>query len=94
MFAETRQKELRVTPPKKLVKRLGLNEGDKAEFTYKDGALVLEAFAVYPQEFAEELAAKVKDINELVAAGKYKVYSSVEEAVKEHARERADTQET
>ena len=56
---ELRQKA-QITIPKGIVKKLGLNEGDKLEIYEKDGEIRIVPVAVYPISYVDELKKEIE----------------------------------
>ena len=56
---ELRQKA-QITIPKGIVKKLGLNEGDKLEIYEKDGEIHIVPVAVYPISYVDELKKEIE----------------------------------
>ncbi len=77
MLTELRKKS-QITIPKDMVKKLGLNEGDKLEITEKDGVINIMP-VVYPKNYLNELRDEIANIKKDVKSGKQPMFDSVNE---------------
>ena len=77
MLAELRQKA-QVTIPKDIIRKLGLEEGDKLEVFEKDGMIYLMPVVVYPKKYLTELQKEIDEVKENIAAGKQPVFDNVD----------------
>lgn len=78
MLAELRQKS-QITIPKEIVKKLGLEKGDKLDIIEKDGTIYIVPVAVYPKKYLEELCAEINEVKNRIACGEQSVFDSVDE---------------
>ncbi|MDR3271165.1 MAG: AbrB/MazE/SpoVT family DNA-binding domain-containing protein [Peptococcaceae bacterium] len=77
MLAGLRQKS-QITIPKEIVAKLGLHEGDKLEFTERDGVILLMPVVVYPKKYVPELRGEIEDAKAKIASGEQLVFESVD----------------
>lgn len=78
MLTELRKKS-QITIPKDLIKKLGINEGDKLEITEKDGAIHIMPVIVYPKSYIKDLKDEITDIKRKIKLGKQPMFDSVDE---------------
>ena len=76
MLAEIRGRS-QVTIPADIIKKLGINEGDKFDITEKDGGIFLCPVVVYPKNKIAKIAKLVKDAEK--ETSKQTAFESVEE---------------
>jgi len=77
MLAELRQKS-QITIPKEIIKRLGLNEGDKLDVSEKDGTIHIMPVVVYPKKYLDEIRGEIEEAKAKIASGKQPVFNSVD----------------
>lgn len=77
MLAELRAKS-QITIPKDLVDRLGLSEGDKLDFSEKDGIIYITPVVVYPKKYLDELRHEIETTKAKIATGKQPVFDTVD----------------
>ncbi|MCL2797884.1 MAG: AbrB/MazE/SpoVT family DNA-binding domain-containing protein [Firmicutes bacterium] len=80
MLAELRQKS-QVTIPKKIVSKLGLNEGDKLEVCEMDGVITLMPVTVYPKKYLAGLRSEIEKAKEEIACGERPVFDNLDALV-------------
>jgi len=68
-----------ITLPNEIIKRLGINEGDKFEVMERDGGVFLCPVVVYPKAKLEQIAQVIKDHKENPTV----IYESVEDMFKD-----------
>ena len=76
MLAEIRGRS-QITIPSELIKKLGINEGDKFDIMEKDGGIFLCPVVVYPKEKIEKIAKLIKESESDIS--KQKVFESVDD---------------
>lgn len=77
MLAELRPKS-QITIPKKIIERLGLNEGDKLEIYEKDGVICILPIVVYPKKYIDKLKEEIKETKTKVASGEHEVFENID----------------
>ena len=77
MLVELRAKS-QITIPKELVDRLGLSEGDKLEFSERDGMICILPVVVYPKKYLDELREEIETTKAKIASGEQPVFDSVD----------------
>ena len=78
MLIELRARS-QITLPNEIIKRLGINEGDKFEVMERDGGVFLCPVVVYPKAKLEQIAQVIKDHKENPTV----IYESVEDMFKD-----------
>ena len=78
MLTELRQKS-QITLPKEIVRKLGLNEGDKLEIAEKNGLITLMPVTIYPKKYLDELKGEIEATKAKIAEGEAAVFGSIDE---------------
>ena len=76
MLAEIRGRS-QITIPSEIIKKLGINEGDKFDIMEKDGGIFLCPVVVYPKEKIAKIAKLIKESESDIS--KQKVFDSVDD---------------
>ncbi len=72
-----------LTLPNKIVKNLGISEGDEYEVVERnDGSILLIPVVTYPKAYVDSLKAEVEKVKVEVKKGKKPVFASVDEMLK------------
>lgn len=72
-----------LTLPNKIIKNLGISEGDEYEIVERDdGSILLVPVVTYPKAYVDNLEKEAKKIKSGLGSGKQPVFSSVDEMLK------------
>ncbi len=72
-----------VTIPKKLLKQVGMEEGDKFEAVAVNGEIRLIPVVVYPKRVLDRIEKEIEQAEKDIASGESKVYDSVDAMFKD-----------
>ena len=78
MLAELRKKS-QITIPKKIVSKLGLNEGDRLEVSEENGVITIVPVVVYPKKYIDELKQEIEITKAEIKSGRRQTFDNINE---------------